>query len=577
MNKIYFLSGLPRSGSTLLTNILAQNPVLSVTPTSGLIDLLGAILVTADSNPTLTDWPKERLLSILKAVIATEYNDGNICYIDKSRGWIRPGVIETMEEVLGYRPKIIATVRPIPDCVTSLITISNALNVEEFVKQSPLMDHLKYSYDAIKAGFAKYPESIHFVEYDNLVSAPQEEIAKIYKFLELPDFNHDFNNIENIVKEDDEARWGIKDLHTVRPTIQKVSKPAIEVLGPTLFEFLDVVECWNPNKPIKPQVRLLDLALENALKGNAVVSESLIDAALSINPNDNRAKFNKGWYELSRGNLLLGIKLLSCGRNENIFGNPPPSSQPMWQGEDLTNKTVLLNLEGGLGDHICNARFATNFANLGAKVILAGNPGLVAKLLYIPGVIAYIRGDSAGAAYHDYWVPAASAPALLGLEYNNLSGKPYLPCKYKEKSSSTLRVGIRWSGNPNFEHEQYRRFDHEPLFNLKNVQLVNLQRDTDDVIPSYVEQPDLSNWELTCQVLESLDLVITSCTSIAHMAAAMGKPTWVIVPLVPYYIWAMPGDTSPWYETVKLFRQVEPGNWDKPFEELTKALNDFIM
>ena len=317
---------------------------------------------------------------------------------------------------------------------------------------------------------------------------------------------------------------------------------------------------------------MLDDALACALNGEFNNAESFVDMALMLNPDDNRAKFNKGWYELAKGNLSAGMRLIACGRHENVFGSPAPSGMPLWEGQELTGKTILLNLEGGLGDQVCNARFAANFAVLGAIVILGGAAELATLLLQIDGVTAFVESSSAGGVYHDYWVPAMSAALLLGLEYSDLNGHAYLPC-LKKPRGKRLRVGIRWAGNPQFEHEQHRRFDPQPLFELPGVDLVILQRDSDCAIPASIATPDLSTWAATVAVIQTLDLVITSCTSVAHVAAAMGKTTWIIVPVLPYYLWALPGNTSPWYDSVKLFRQTIKNRWDDVFSEIATELS----
>ena len=85
---------------------------------------------------------------------------------------------------------------------------------------------------------------------------------------------------------------------------------------------------------------------------------------------------------------------------------------------------------------------------------------------------------------------------------------------------------------------------------------------------------EMGDWLETAKLLCTLDLVITSCTGIAHLAAAMGIRTWVVVPILPYYIWALPDNTSPWYNSVKLYRQEEYGNWDAPFANIKKDLEE---
>ena len=529
--------------------------------------MLAALRETRAHNPTLLDCPEDKLNGMCRAVLEAQYS-GDKVYIDKSRGWIRPGIMEDMAKILGEQPKIIATVRPIPDCAASFVRLVKPENIPEFINSSQLIAHLKFSYNSIKSGFEKYPNNILFVEYDNLINSPQTELERIYSFLGMPSFAHNFDCIDSVVVEDDEKAWGIKDLHTIRPKLAKVSSSAKDVLGEELFEHLDVEEPWNPNKPKQQKIKLLDEALKCALRGDFANGEAFVDMQLKIKPDDNRALFNKGWYVLAKGRLQEGMRLLAQGRNVNVFGNPPPSNRPMWNGEDLSGKTLLLNLEGGLGDQICNARFAKNFAALGAKVILAGSPELAESLLMMPSVTAFV--SNGGAVYHDYWIPSMSAALLLGLEYYSLDGSAYLPCNPIDKKAP-FRIGIRWSGSPQFEHEQHRRFDPAPLFDLP-AQLVSLQRDSDVSIPDYIEQPNLNTWLDTQKAIESVHLVITSCTSVAHMAAAMGKPTWVIVPILPYYLWAMPSNKSPWYSSVKLFRQTNAGVWDDVFANISKEV-----
>jgi hypothetical protein len=130
---------------------------------------------------------------------------------------------------------------------------------------------------------------------------------------------------------------------------------------------------------------------------------------------------------------------------------------------------------------------------------------------------------------------------------------------------------LRWAGNPGFEHQQFRKFPPEIILDLARipelrdrVEFYSFQRDDNLVsLPSTVADlaPMLKTWSDTAAAIKEMDLVISSCTSCAHLSAGMGIPTWVIVPALPYFVWALPGDTSPWYDSVKLFRQAEFGRW----------------
>jgi hypothetical protein len=190
-------------------------------------------------------------------------------------------------------------------------------------------------------------------------------------------------------------------------------------------------------------------------------------------------------------------------------------------------------------------------------------------------------------AHYDYWIPAMSAAYILGMEFEDLDGSEYIRAKnptqlFSKKDS--IKVGIRWSGNPKFEDEQHRRFPPELMINLHdipNTTLYSLQRDENcvDGLPFADMREKLNSWEDTANIIADLDLVITSCTSIAHLAGAMGIPTWIVTPIMPYYTWAVHGEKSAWYNSVKLFRQEKYGEWDVPFKnirtELTKLAEEY--
>ena len=190
-------------------------------------------------------------------------------------------------------------------------------------------------------------------------------------------------------------------------------------------------------------------------------------------------------------------------------------------------------------------------------------------MVLVDGVSAVVESRAAGGVYHNYHVLGMSGYLSL-LTVNNA---PYIPCKPHKPSG---KIGLRWAGNPRFEHEQHRVFEPDALFKLPG-ELVSLQRDiATENIPDHVQRPCLDTWLHTKSVIEGLDKVITSCTSVAHLSAAMGKETWIISPVLPYYLWADGKDTSIWYRNVRLFRQEKFGNWDAPLAKVTKAFDTKI-
>ena len=185
-------------------------------------------------------------------------------------------------------------------------------------------------------------------------------------------------------------------------------------------------------------------------------------------------------------------------------------------------------------------------------------------------------------------MPGFSAGWVIGETFETISGKPYLtPVQasidiWKNLiKTDKIKVGIRWAGNPKFEHQQFRKFPPEFITNLSKypeLQIYSLQRDHNVVsLPENVIdlQHFLLSWDDTMACISNLDIVITSCTSIAHIAAGMGKETWVVVPILPYHTWALgapENTTSPYYDCVTLFRQQVANQWNGTFQSLYSAL-----
>lgn len=322
------------------------------------------------------------------------------------------------------------------------------------------------------------------------------------------------------------------------------------------------------------EVHPLDMALAAAINGHPEISEDILRHYPE--QDDARVVFNLGWHEMRHGNLNKGLQMMDAGRFITVFGLPRIPGE-IWRDQDLTNKTLLFRCENGYGDQIMNFRFARDFVNRGARVVVSCLP----ELMPLFSRHGFVCIDNAATPYihYDYWVPAMSAAHILGYDSHNFPGAAYLTAEPKSLYSKpgNLKVGIRWAGNPEFEHEQHRRFDPQPLLDLNDIpgiSLYSLQRDENliDGLPFADLRDQMKTWEDTASIIQGLDLVITSCTSIAHLAGALGKETWVIVPIMPYYAWAKPGERSVWYSTIRIFRQQAYGNWDEPLNKIRQEL-----
>jgi len=307
-----------------------------------------------------------------------------------------------------------------------------------------------------------------------------------------------------------------------------------------------------------------------------------------------RHSFNRGWFLLQQGRYQEGCQLLENGRYLNVYGSGfLKTGAPLWnaQEHDPQGKTIILSLEGGLGDEIIHARYAPQFKERGfARVYVAASPELKSVFERLPGVDGVIQRDEAHTVSHDYWLPGFSAGWVLGNDFSSITRDSYLTVNPTSSQvweslvkSDKIKVGIRWAGNPKFEHQQFRLFPPQFLTTLnryKELQVYSFQRDhhtvqLDDNIVDL--QHFLISWEDTLAALSKMDLVITSCTSIAHAAAALGKPTWVVVPILPYHTWAWgapESQTSPFYTSARLYRQKKPREWSDTFLELYQDLEN---
>jgi sulfotransferase len=259
---IHFISGLPRSGSTLLCNILAQNPEFHTTPTSACHE---ALFVLRNSWNEWIEHKAAKSLSathnqqrVLSSVLNSYHDTDKPVIFDKGRGWL--SLLELAELALGQQAKVLVPVRSIPSICASFEKLHRkaaaykaddgnyfqAQTTEGRVNHMLEGDQpvgLAYNRlrDALQRGFV---DRLFFVEFDYLTHRPQETMEAIYKFLDLPLFDHDFDNVEQVTYEDDSIH-GL-DLHTIRKSVRPVLDDSIEVLGADLHKRLSGSEFWRP-------------------------------------------------------------------------------------------------------------------------------------------------------------------------------------------------------------------------------------------------------------------------------------------------------------------------------------------
>jgi hypothetical protein len=272
---------------------------------------------------------------------------------------------------------------------------------------------------------------------------------------------------------------------------------------------------------------------------------------------------------------------------------------PRWDGrESLLGKTLLVHAEQGLGDAIHFCRYLPLLASKGINVVFEVMSSLKALMRSLPGTVQVIgRGERIPSV--DYHCPLLSLPLALGTDLATIpAAVPYLKADPERVASWAarlqaipgLRVGICWQGNPAVEQLMWARgrsiplAELAPLAQVSGISLVSLQKGPGseqlgdvafrdrvlDLGPELDRGPDA--FLDTAAVMASLDFVISTDTSIVHLAGALARPTWIALPAVAEWRWLRDRCDSPWYPTMRLFRQRRRGNWQSVVAEIVAAL-----
>jgi len=311
--------------------------------------------------------------------------------------------------------------------------------------------------------------------------------------------------------------------------------------------------------------------------------------AEDLEPDNPDTHWDKALALLMLGELRSGFEEYEWRHKRK---QPPPREypQPQWTGEPLDGKRIFLHWEQGYGDVLQFLRFIPLVVARGGRVILEVQPGLKSLVATLDGVVEVTEAPAPPPDF-DIWTSLLSIPHILEIDERTLPGTlPYIhpPAASTERWRATLgpakkpRIGLVWAGNPNVKNDRLRSprlAPLAPLFAIKGIEWVLLQqgdgrRDLDGMkLPPHVRDlaPEVRDFADTAAVMRELDLVISSDTSTAHLASALGCPTWVLLHYASDWRWGL-GDSTPWYPGVRLFRQREYARWDSVADDVQKAL-----
>jgi tetratricopeptide (TPR) repeat protein len=339
----------------------------------------------------------------------------------------------------------------------------------------------------------------------------------------------------------------------------------------------EAIEWFDKAIALKP-----DLVVAHTNKASAFAQLHRFDEAFAIYERVNRAGVNTpmGKWNLALLQMLTGdFEAGWAGREarwEAMSPNYPKIPQPKWLGrESIEGKTILVHVDEGMGDCIQFARYLPILAERGARVVLVVAAPLVPLLSGMPGVFQCFSSGTSPA--FDMHCPMSSLPLAFATRLDSIPSEvPYLPPPAEALRRAwedrlgphdKLRVGLVWSGNPKHNNDRNRSLPLPMLSRILDLdaRFVSLQKDLKAGDREYLRgragvvdlTEHLTDFADTAALVSCLDLVITVDTSVAHLAGAMGCATWLLLPYTPDYRWLLDRDDSPWYPTMRLFRQDE--------------------
>ena len=355
---------------------------------------------------------------------------------------------------------------------------------------------------------------------------------------------------------------------------------AIQCFQRAILHRSDYVEAYNNLGTAYKAQNKLEKAMES------------FQQALRINPNHAEANFNRSLVMLLRGDFERGWQGYEW-RWKSKASLPREFRQPLWDGSPLAEKTILLHAEQGLGDTLQFIRYALLVKQRGGTVIVECDNSLMRLFRSCPGIDLLVAERSSLPPF-DLHAPLMNLPCILKTRLNTIPASiPYLHAG--DESDSPLnailkthngkrRIGIVWAGNPKHQNDANRScplIHFQLLTEVEDVALFSLQKaeertkltlESNGLNQVINLSPFLSDFADTAAAIMKLELVITVDTAVAHLAGALGRPVWVLLPFAPDWRWFLDREDSPWYPTMRLFRQPRPEDWESVFERIVLVL-----
>ncbi len=333
----------------------------------------------------------------------------------------------------------------------------------------------------------------------------------------------------------------------------------------------------------------LNLGVCHYDQGRVLDAIACYQRALRLSPGNAMAQFNSGLAHLALGEFAQGWQEFEF-RNQFDQLVRRRYALPIWTGETIPTGALLVHAEQGFGDALQFVRYVPLLVERGIQVVLDAHEELVS--LFEQSGITPVRADGVAPPECTHHIPLMSLPRIFGATLETIPSEvPYLSAhdelvsKWRDKLAELhgLRVGIHWQGRPDYYNDRARSIppaQFAALDAIPGVQFVSLQKNEGDALPDALAASagivdvaeGLTDFHETAAVMRNLDLVICCDSAVAHLAGALSTPVWVALPVGSDWRWMQDRSDSPWYPTMRLFRQQTLGDWQPVFAEIATAL-----
>ncbi len=348
---------------------------------------------------------------------------------------------------------------------------------------------------------------------------------------------------------------------------------------------------------LKPEYAEAHNTLASALMklGRYTEATNAFNRTLTLSPDYAEAHSNLAMIHLVRRAFETGWQEYEWRLKCPAFTDRYSAPQPRWDGSPFPGKTLLVHWEQGMGDSIQFIRYLPRVKALGGTVLYQDRPPLHRLFSRYPGIDQWVSTTDANMPRFDMQASVMSLPYLLGTcEHNIPSTSVYLQAEVNKINNMhahirphAFNVGLVWAGSKAHKNNMNRSCDpalFQTLAQCPGIALYGLQKTEDTpVIPESLKACLVANlgeyfqdFSDTAGAIAHMDLVVTVDTSVLHLACAMGKPTWALIPFTPDWRWMLDRTDSPWYPTLRLFRQAQPGQWQPVFDAITESLTHTV-